>query len=181
LSLGLALLACSSSVQPTAGPTIAAVPTAAASPAVERSPRFTDDIEGYSFRFPGEFNVVVYGRSMCLTVADDTLMKCHVANGFVDVTEAGGQTLAEAADAIAAQANPDIPVQRSEIAVGGEPAIQLDDIYAADVYRKVVVLHGDRLYVLTFVPWSESAEGFPRVEKLYESILSTFEFPQAGS
>lgn len=43
------------------------------------------------------------------------------------------------------------------------------------------MLDGERLYVLTFVPRSETAEEFPRVEKRYESILSTFGFPRTGS
>ncbi len=182
LSLGLALLACSSSIQPTAEPTIAAVPTTAAvsttaaSPSVERAPRYTDDDEGYTFRFPAEYNVVRYGRSMCLTVAEEVMMACHAANAFVDVADAGGQTLAEAADVVAAQANPDIEVQRTEIELGGEPAILLDDIYAADVLRKVVVIHGDRLYVLSFLPWAESAEEFARIEGLYETVITTMEF-----
>jgi hypothetical protein len=41
----------------------------------------------------------------------------------------------------------------------------------------VVVIHGDLLYILTFVPWSETAEEFPRVEKLHDTVISTFEFP----
>jgi hypothetical protein len=175
LVLALALAACSSSGQPTAAPTNTVSPTTA-SPAVEREPRFTDDDEGYTLRFPAEYNVHRYGRSICLTVAEDVLMACHVANGFVEVSDAGAQTLAEAADAAAAQANPDIEVQRSQIAVGGEPAILLDDIYAADVFRKVVVILRERLYVLTFVPWAETAEEFPRVEALYDTITSTFGF-----
>lgn len=41
------------------------------------------------------------------------------------------------ADAIAAQAYPDIEVLRTDIEAGGEPAVLLDDIYGVDVLRKV--------------------------------------------
>ena len=110
-----------------------------------------------------------------LTAAQDG-MACHAANAFVDVTYAGGQSLAQAADDVVASANPDIEVQRTDIVVGGEPAVLLDDLYAADVFRKVVVSHGDRLYTLSFVPWVADIPDFPRIETLYETVLSSFEF-----
>ena len=178
VGLALGLAACATAGQPTGAPATAASPTSTAAPAVERAPRFTNGDEGYTLRFPADYNVVRYGRSMCLTVAEDVMMACHVANAFVDVSDAGSQTLAEAADAVAAQANPDIEVLRTEIEVGGEPAVLLDDIYAVDVLRKVVVIHGARLYVLTFVPWVEELDDFPRIKELYERVVATFEFTQ---
>jgi hypothetical protein len=169
--------ACISASPSTLTPTASISPTETPAAAPERSPRFTNQNEGYTLIFTADYNVVVYERSMCLTVADvDPFMSCNGANAFVEVTEAGGQTLVQAADAVAAQANPDIEVIRSEIEIGGEPAILLDDIYSYDVLRKVVIIHADRLYVVTFVPWSEAAEEFPRVEQLYEKVVSTFEF-----
>jgi len=56
--------------------------------------------------------------------------------------------------------------------------VVLDDIYGVDVLRKVIVIHGERLYVLTFVPWVGELEEFPRIKELYETIVSTMEFLQ---
>lgn len=176
VSVTLALAACTPAVERAAVPTTTVSTTATAVPTVERAPRFTNQDEGYTLRFPADNNVDRYGRSVCFTVVEEVEMACHAANAFVDVSDAGGQTLTEAADAVAAQANPDIEVQRSEIEVGGESAILLDDIYAADVIRKVVVIRGERLYVLTFLPWVEELDEFPRIMELYETVVSTFEF-----
>lgn len=175
-SLMLALVACVVAGQPAVAPTAANTPTAISTQAVEWAPRFINEDEGYTLRFTSDYNLVLYQRSVCFTTAEGVEMVCHVANAFIDVSDAEGQTLAQAADAVAANANPEIEVQRSEIEVGGEPAVLLDDIYAYDVLRKVVVLHGERLYVLTFVPWVPELDDFSRINALYETIIETMEF-----
>jgi ABC-type Fe3+-hydroxamate transport system substrate-binding protein len=176
----LALVACGATSQPTLTASASDMPTAVAVVAPDRAPRFTNHLEGYTLRFPAEYNVVIYGRSACFTVAEQVEQACHVGNALIDVTDAGGLTLDQAAEAAAAGSSPDIEVIRTEIEVGGEPAILLDRISTYDVLRKVVVMHGDRLYVLTFVPWVEGIESFPLTEELYETVIATLEFLDTG-
>lgn len=174
--ISLALVACEAPSPPSPTASASDMPTAAAPVAPDRAPRFTNHLEGYTVRVPAEYNVVVYGRSACFTLAEQVVQACHVGNALIDVTDAGGLSLDQAADAAAAGSSPDIEVIRTEIEVGGEAAILLDRISTYDVLRKVVVIHGDRLHVLTFVPWVEGIEGFPLTEELYETVISTFEF-----
>lgn len=116
---------------------------------------------------------------MCFTLAqtiDGRPGACHVASALLDVSDAEGRTLETAADEAAAQANPDIEVTRTAVRVGNEEAILLDNIYAYDLLRKLVVLHDDRVYVFTFVAWVPDQEEFPQLEKLYSVLTESFTF-----
>ena len=101
---------------------------------------------------------------------------CDVQNFGVEVLDAGGRTLEQAVDEAAARGNPDIEVRRTPITVGGQPAILLDDIYAADILRMVVVVNNGRIYHLTFVPWAEDPAPDSPMGILYNTVIDSFEF-----
>jgi hypothetical protein len=143
------------------------------------TPLLTNENEAYALRYPAEHHVVLYGRSACFSpaqVVDGRPGACHVANAILDVSDAGGQTLEGAADDLASRGNPDIEVTRTMIKIDGEDAIVLDNIYSYDVLRHVVVIHNDRLYTFTFVPWVEGIDEFPRIQTLYSTITESFTF-----
>jgi hypothetical protein len=61
--------------------------------------------------------------------------------------------------------------------IGGEPAVMLDGMPGQHLSRQVVVVHGGRLYRLTFVPSDRSlAESYEQMEHLYASVLDSFRF-----
>lgn len=136
----------------------------------------TNEEEGYRLRYPAEYNVVLYGRSICFTLSDAPTAACHVGSAFVDVNDADGRTLGEVADAIAADSTPNIEVERTNLNVAGEDAILLDNIHTYDALRKLIVLHNDRVYTFTFVPWYEANEAFAELETLYTTLVESFEF-----
>ena len=172
LAAVFSLVACTNAAPSASAPSIlpsTALPTPA--PATSATALLTHIDEGFSLRYPVEYHVVIYGRSMCLSLApgDGPPGAYHVASAFIDVRDAAGLTLATAADSAASQGNPDIPVTRTDIEIGGEAGILLDDIYAFDVLRKVVILHNDRVYELTFV----HTEGTP---SLFSTVTETLTF-----
>lgn len=122
------------------------------------TPLITDLDMGYSVRYPSEYHVVLRGTTMCFSLAqtNDPPGACHEASAFIEVREAAGVTLGEAAETAASLGNPQVPVVRTSLALSGEEAVLLEDIYSTDLLSKVVVLHNDRLYELTFV-WDHDA------------------------
>jgi hypothetical protein len=134
----------------------------------------TNELDGYRLLVPVGYQAVIYQNGMCLTKSEAWMMACHVANALIEVSDAAGRSLSQVADEAAAQGNPDIPVRRTELVVSGVEAIQLDDIYTYDVLRKVVMVSEDRVYILTFLPWSEKVEDFARLEELYNTVIGSF-------
>lgn len=177
--LALSLVGCNS--LPTTPVSIPPTSTLASPAATLTSimPLLSHQNEGYALRYPPEYHVVIYDRSVCFTLAqviDGRPGACHVASAFLDVSDAGGRTLETAADEAAAQANPDIEVTRTSVRVANEDAILLDNIYAYDLLRKLVLLHNDRVYIFTFVAWVTDHEDFPRLEKLYSTLTESLVF-----
>jgi hypothetical protein len=99
-----------------------------------------------------------------------------VANAYLEIRQAEGQTLQDLADAVAGQGNPTIPVLTTSIEIGKEPAVLLDDIYTYDVLRKVVVIHDGLVVELTFVPWGEGSGDFPTTQALFTIVTDSFTF-----
>jgi hypothetical protein len=98
----------------------------------------------------------------------------------IAVQSAEGHSAAQIADG---QINLDIGlgvvIERTETEIDGEPAVIVDGLPGPDPWRKVFVVHGDRLYTLTFLPWWENPEdpaAFARLENLYDTILRTLHF-----
>ncbi len=119
---------------------------------------------------------MLYGRSICFTLSDAPTMACHAASGLLDVSDADGRDLDEIADSIAATSTPGIVVGRTRLRIGSENAVLLDNIHTYDVLRKLVVVHNDRVYTFTFVPWIEGIENFAERERLYTALADSFEF-----
>ncbi|MBX7253064.1 MAG: hypothetical protein K1X50_13870 [Candidatus Promineofilum sp.] len=113
-------------------------------------------------------NVNLYVGSM-MDVAYPKLM--------IEVTEAGGQTAAAAADALVASM-PDMDIQRTfGYTLGYEPAEMLDGVPGQDLGRLLLVVRNDRLYKLTFVPADPTqAEVYAQMEELFNMVVQTWRF-----
>jgi hypothetical protein len=63
--------------------------------------------------------------------------------------------------------------------VDGEKAVIVNGLPGQDAMRKVFIVHGDRLYTLTFLPWpanTEVAGQLTPLEELYTTIMRTLHF-----
>jgi hypothetical protein len=140
-------------------------------------PLLTNENEGYALRYPAEYHVVFFGRSVCFTLAQTD--GCHAANAILDVSDAEGRTLANAADELAANGISSVEITRTNMKIGGENgenAILLKNIYSYDILLQLVVMHNNRIYVFTFVPWVEGTDEFQRLQPLYSTLISSFTF-----
>src|SRR3972149_277497 len=89
LAATIALAACGRTYEsPGSSSTAAPTPplTPSISPTPVAAPLLTNENQGISFRYPADFNIVLYGSSMCFTVSDALAMACHIANGILDVS-----------------------------------------------------------------------------------------------
>jgi hypothetical protein len=147
----------------------------------------TDDLkllanteDGYCLLYPPEFSPNPAPFILILhpvTGPGDVLGDAWVS---IEMEPAEGRTAAQVADTqMAMHEGLDLPLERTEITLGGEPAVVVDGIPGPDPWRKVFVVRGERLYTLTFLPWSaDPAVGMPAppLQSLYETMVQTFRF-----
>ena len=58
-------------------------------------------------------------------------------------------------------------IQRSSAEIAGQPAVILDNVPGQDLNRRVLIVHNDRLYDLTFSPLDH-----PEIETFYQTIIA---------
>lgn len=176
LGLVVALGACAPQPE-TAVPT--PIPSSIAShQAAVVMPLLTLEEYGFQFLYPPQYQAVIFQNGLCLSSAREYGRPgpCHVQNFGIDVMDAEGRSLEQAADEAAATGNPEIEVKRTRLTVAGEEAVLLDDIYAVDLLRKVVIVHTGRIYTLTFLPWSVDQDDSSPMVHLYNTVINSFTF-----
>ncbi len=109
-----------------------------------------------------------------------SLLNVEAPRAFIEVRDAAGRTAPEFAAEIIADltgGQPGWDIQQRTATIGGEPAIVLDNLPGQDINRQVVVVHGDRLYRMTFVP-ADPAQGevYAAMERLYRTVTDSFRF-----
>ena len=123
----------------------------------------------FSYQEPSATNVNLFVGSM---------MDMEQPKLMIDVTDAGGQTAAEAADALLAEFPVDMGIQRTfGDTLGYEVAERLDGVPGQDLGRVLLAVHDDKLYRLTFVPAAPAqSEVYARMEELFNMALQTWRF-----
>jgi len=99
---------------------------------------------------------------------------------WADVTDAEGRAAEDVAneevDAVGGLNPP-----RYTVLLGGEEALVLDGMPGQDAVRKVYIVHGERLYTLTFSPYrSENLTANAQMETLYASVTSSWVWKSSG-
>ena len=173
---------------PTQVPTVPPTPAPAVAPvcptASEGTQLLRNEEIGYCLLYPDGHNRLDPNPTEVCLVPEGPTMACHSANAFIKVEEAAGRTAGQAADAVIADqeaAIPGISIERSELTVAGEEAVALEGLSGVDASRNVVIVHADRLYWLTFIPWDETREGWVEVETLYDTVINSFTFVPSSS
>ena len=150
----LVLAACSSMGDPTKG---------CPSPTADTKLLMNEE-HGYCLLHPIEYNVVYPPMERCLAYTVNS-MECQFVtfagtdggpNSGISVDEASGRTASQVADAEIAFLGPDFDIQRTDLAIDGEPAVMMDGLPGQDIVRKVVIVHNDLLYTLSFTPWDKN-------------------------
>ena len=123
----------------------------------------------FSYEEPSATNANLFIGSM-MDVQHPKLM--------IEVTDAGGRTAAEAADALLAEFPADMGIQRTfGDMLGYEVAERLDGVPGQDLGRVLLAVHDDKLYRLTFVPADPAqSEVYTQMEELFNMVLQTWRF-----
>ncbi len=122
----------------------------------------------FTYEQPSETNANVFFGSM-MDVEHPKLM--------IEISDAGGQTAAAAADELLASFA-DMGILRTfGDTLGYETAERLDGVPGQDLGRVLLVTHNDRLFRLTFVP-ADPAQSpvYEQMEALFKQVLNTFRF-----
>jgi hypothetical protein len=120
---------------------------------------------GHESQQPNENETVLYIGA---------LLNVQQPRAYIAIEPAGGRTAAQVADALIADVSaalPGLEVKRTSTTVDGEAAIVLDDMPGQDINRQLVMVHGDRLYHLTFAPADHA-----QMDALYNTVISSFNF-----
>ena len=94
----------------------------------------------------------------------------------IQMQDAAGRTVAQFADEIMATVGAGFNITIEEVQVDGSPAIVVDGLPGLDSNRIVMIVHNDRLYTLTFMPWQPNAAEPTPLENLYTMVIDTFHF-----
>jgi len=133
--------------------------------------------DGYCLLYPAEYSN--YSNYIIINPAPgpgDVLGDAWVGIG---TESADGRTAAQVADAQIGLAGTGFNIERTEVQVDGEQAIVVDGLPGQDAGRNIFIIHGERLYMLTFQPWvqiPDNPAAFAGLENLYDTILRTLHF-----
>ena len=95
----------------------------------------------------------------------------------IDVTDAAGMSTADAAASVLAVFGLPDTSGPTPVTLGGQEALLLDNMPGQDINRRVITVHGDKMYDLTFMPIGpDYGEVGERTEALYQLALDSFTF-----
>jgi len=133
---------------------------------------------GYCLLYPAEYSTSPSGYIVINPVSGSGDIP---GEAWVSITteSAGGLTADQIAEEQIAEIGAGFNITRSDQPIEGETAIVIDGLPGQDSNRKVLIVHDDRLYTLTFAPWYPSPAGTGKLtplEDLYNMIMSTIHF-----
>jgi hypothetical protein len=127
---------------------------------------------GFCLLYPDRFSLY---RPMPdeVVLAVDSLLNVGEPRATIEVLPAAGSTLEKwAADEAAAHGLVEGP---EEVTVAGQPALVFDNLPGQDVSRVVLLVVGERLYRLTFVPIGEDDSDLAELtDALYQQVMASF-------
>lgn len=136
---------------------------------------------GYCLLHPTGYNVVYPPMETCLAYTVNS-MECQFVtfagtdsppSAWINVDEALSRTAGEVADAEIAILGSGFNIERTNLTVDGERAVLMDGLPGADPVRKLVIVHNDLLYTLTFTPWDKNDTA---LVNLYTTIVNSLHF-----
>jgi hypothetical protein len=154
----------------------ACVPSANACPtATSDTKLLTNTEDGYCLLFPAEASSKMPGWVVInpISAPGDVPGEAWLN---IQMQEAAGRTVAQFADEITATVGPGFNITIEEVQVNGSPAIVVDGLPGQDSNRIVLIVHNDRLYTLTFMPWYPNAAEPTPLENLYTMVMDTLHF-----
>ena len=120
---------------------------------------------GFCLLVPGAYTVFDTDPAE-IVIAKESLLNVTEPRLAIAVSAADGRTAEQVADALIAEMT-GFAIQRSSAEIAGQPAVILDNVPGQDLNRRVLIVHNDRLYDLTFSPLDH-----PEIETFYQTIIA---------
>ena len=132
--------------------------------------------QGYCLQYPVGYDIALESE-MDIMLVKRSVLNPEDPKLIIHVEPAGGRTVEQVADQLVADYTvPGLEVKRVPLVIDQEQAIRLDGLTGEDINRQVVVLHGDRLYHLTFIPVQGSSDVTAQAEALFNMVIQSFNF-----
>lgn len=130
---------------------------------------------GYCLAYPAIYQVEQPHEAE-MVFYQGALLDVEYARLQIKVEDAAGRTAQKAADALLKEFK-GLDVARSELKLGGAPAVQLDGVPGQDLGRVVFVVKGKRLFKLTFITAdSTEATRYAEMQALYAAVVGSWGF-----
>ena len=130
---------------------------------------------GYCLLYPTGYDIARTGEKGT-TLFIDSLLNVEQPRVDIIVEDAAGQSAEQVADEILAGLK-GFEIERSTRQVGGEDAVVLDNLPGQEINRQVILVHGDRLYNLSFIPADKSlGDRYEAMEAFYTGVIESFSF-----
>lgn len=139
---------------------------------------FADEANGFCLLVPDGFTITRPDDSEVAAFAGTPgAASGSTPLGYIIVGDAQGKTAAEIAAPVIDQAKGlGMKVEPTDITLGGEQAVMVDNLPGQDVTRKVFVVHGGTKYELSFTPSDPNLDTYPAVKSLYDAVIGSFAF-----
>ena len=135
-----------------------------------------NSVLGYCLQYPPEYDIFFPNESEIM-LFKRSVLNANEPRVSITVQPAGEETLEQVADQIAqVYAVPGTEPVRETLTIDGEAAIMLGGLSGQDPNRQVVVQNNDQLYHLFFVEFNESNPEYAHFEKLYNTVIQSFNF-----
>ncbi len=140
--------------------------------------RYENDLHGYSLYVPKDYQVLEQNvEEVMLLGPGEGHPGDTRAAAFIFVIPANSRTTEQSAEAAKAEYGPGfnisigpaMDIERSE-------ALLVRGLPGQDINRQLFMVHGDKLYHMTFVPDSPQAGGYSKMLDLYAMVINTFHF-----
>lgn len=164
--------------EPAAGAVSAPAPAGCPTPAADAQ-LFVERSGGYCLLYPADYVAEITGGGV-VNLVRGSLMNHTDPRASIEVSDAGTRTLAEIADALTAEYAAGFDVRRETTTVGGEEALLLDNLPGQDLNRRVMVIHGGRLYSFFFTPLGDDDAARAAFATFYQGVLDSFRFVDAA-
>ncbi|MGE5138211.1 MAG: hypothetical protein ACM3JD_02010, partial [Rudaea sp.] len=133
----------------------------------------------YCLQYPAGYKVEQPGEGVTV-IMTDSLLSVQQPRANIEVENANGRSASSAATQLAAEFEASVPgikIARTNITLGGEQAVVLDNLPGQDLNRRVLVVHDNRLYTLMFSPTDQSlGDAYSKLEELYQAVTESFRF-----
>jgi hypothetical protein len=154
------------------GATAAASASAATCTAPDGGDDVFESVEyGFCLVTPPGYAIVETAPGNFSLVAGGDVMNHVDPRVSIEVSEAGGSTLAQVAEELAANYVPaGETVEQATVTAGGVEGVLLDNLVGQDRNRRLAFVHNGRIYNLMLMPLSPDAEPF------YQAVLDSLRF-----